>query len=182
MSHEGGATWRTCTQRNTTAREVSRSPQVRDAMSRTEAQQPSRGRTTDLRLWTELLKKSFSQLPHTKTTNSGCCPSKFVSHCISVLVLCTARYRVAHPETLSQGSDVHSKALLYQCLHVLHDSCLLHCRECLRSALSPHKLTSAVCLCRASSANGCSQPFSKAERPLFSAQRTSSSSSARLCV
>ena len=44
---------------------------------------------------TELLKNSFSQPLHTKTTNSGCCPSKIVLRRISLLVCCTAPNRVA---------------------------------------------------------------------------------------
>ena len=104
-------------------------------MSPAEAQQPSRGHTRDLSRRTELLKNSFSQSMHTKTTNSGCCLSKFVLRRISLLLCCTAPNRVARRQMYPQGSAVHSKALLYQGVHVLHHGSLLHCRQCLWSAL-----------------------------------------------
>ena len=106
------------------------SPQMRDAMSREEAQQPSRGQTRELSRRTKLLKNSFSQSLHTRT-NSGCCPSKFVSHRISLMMCCTAPNRGARRKKYSQSSAVHSRALLYQGFHVLHHTGLLHCRQCL---------------------------------------------------
>ena len=121
------------------------SPQVRDAMLRAEAQQPSRGQTKDLSRRTELLKNNFYQSLHRKTTNSGGCPSKFVSRRISLLLCCTAPNRIARRKTYSQGSAVHTKALLYQSVHVLHHNNLLHCRQCLWSALSAQRL---VLFCR----------------------------------
>ena len=65
----------------------------------------------------------------------GCCPSQFVSRRISLLVCCTVRNRVARRQTYPEGFAVHSKALLYQGVDVLHYSGLLHCRQCFWSAL-----------------------------------------------
>ena len=105
-------------------------------MSRAEAQQLSRGQTRDVSRRREHLKNSFCRSLHKKTTNIGTCMSKFVSCRILMLGCCTAPNRVAPRQTWPQGSAVDSKALLYQGVHVLHHSSLLHCRQCLWSALS----------------------------------------------
>ena len=102
--------------------------------------QPNRGQTRDLILRTEILKNHFCQVLHMKTTNSGCCPSKFLSRCISLLVCCSAPKRVARRYTYPQYSAVRSKALVYQGVHVLHNSGLLNCRRCLWLAQSVQRL------------------------------------------
>ena len=110
-------------------------------MSCAEAQQPIRGQTRGLIVETELLKNSFYQSVHIKTTNSAYCPSKFVSRHISLLVVCcTEPNRVAGRQMYPQCPAVYSKALLYQGVHELHNSGLLNCRQCLSSAHSPHSL------------------------------------------
>ena len=162
-------------------------------MSRAEARQPSRGQTRDLSRRTELLKNSFSQSLHTKTINSGYCPSKIVSRRISLLACCTAPNRVARRQTYPQGSAVHSKALLYQGVHVFQHSGLLHCSW---SALSAQRLMLFYFLQLLSPAAHCCLrrcvfgvlqaqmvvPSPLHKRPLFSPHRTSSSISARLGV
>ena len=109
-------------------------------MSCAEAQQPSRGQTRRLIVGTELLKNSFCQSVHIKTTNSAYCPSKFVSRRISLLVCCTEPNRIAGRPTYPQCFAIYSKALLYQGVHDLHNSSVLNCRQRLWSAHSPHSL------------------------------------------
>ena len=77
------------------------------------------------------LQEYFSEWLHTKTTNIGGCLSQSPSHPVSLLVCCTTPNGIAHRRTNSHGSDVTSKALLYEGVHVFHQSGLLHCRLCL---------------------------------------------------
>ena len=119
------------------------SPRVHDAISRAEGQQPSRGQTRDVSLG-QNCSRTVPKSLHTKTTNSVCCTAKIVSRRISQLVCCTAQNRVDRCQTYPQRFAVHSKALLYQGVHVLHHSSLLHCLQCLWSGLPAQRL---VLLC-----------------------------------